>query len=111
MTTEQKITALENEIADYKRVFDDAKASGDIETQRLLLVTIAARRNILYLEKQGNQSAFSRGKRGIQSSSTFLVYLGQSSASLLSKSVFSCLFYTLSLTEEKKSLLEQKKRI
>ena len=73
MTTEQKITALENSIAAFVEDYRAAKASGDIETQRLLLATITASRNNLgklYVDKQGNQSAFSRGKRGIQSSST-----------------------------------------
>jgi hypothetical protein len=47
MTLEEKITALENEIADYKREYDAAIAEGDKQMQLSLLNTITAARNDL----------------------------------------------------------------
>jgi hypothetical protein len=78
MSLEARIAVLKNQIAVYEGVFYDAVKNGDIETQRLLLITIAAARNNLSelhlekrLEKQGNrnQSAVSREIKGIQFSS------------------------------------------
>jgi hypothetical protein len=75
----EEIAVLKNEIALYECHSEAAKVNGDIEMQRLLLATITARsNNLLYLEKrlekQGNrnQSAMSRGIKGIQFSSKLL---------------------------------------
>jgi hypothetical protein len=65
----EKIAALKNQIAVYKRAYAAAVAEGNDQMQIALLNTITASRNNLnklYLERQGKQSAFSRGKRGIQ---------------------------------------------
>jgi hypothetical protein len=72
MTLGEKIAALEHEIAYCWNLHAAAVAEGDKQMQISLLNTITAARNNLdklYVEKQGNQSAFSRGKRGIQFSS------------------------------------------
>jgi hypothetical protein len=63
---------LENRIAKLDRDYDTAVAEGKDEKQISIMNAITAARNNLdklYVEKQGNQSVFSRGKRGIQFSS------------------------------------------
>jgi hypothetical protein len=74
MSLEEEIAVLKNQIADYEIDYQAAKKNGNEPRQDLLLTAIAAARNNLSelrLEKQGNrnQSAVSRGIKGIQFSS------------------------------------------